>query len=521
MKLTEEQQAIIASTPPVGGSLLVTAFAGTGKTFTLQKYAEQRPSDRILYAAFNKAIQLEADRKMPANVMCRTTHSLAYRACGVPYQEAGLLRGYVPLWGVAKLLEVNIVLANFALQVVANFIASPDPTITSDHISQEIYEYYKGAETMPPFEEMAKVIWEDMKRMSPRSLPMIHDGYLKLYQLSGPVLDFDYILLDEAQDTTPCVWDIFENQKCRKVIVGDEHQAIYGWRGSTDALKLVGDAEHLYLTRSFRFGPEIAALASTLLRRFKGEVNHLRGTESIPTRVILGSKSGSRTMVCRGNMHIFRSAAAECEFGGKSLGFVGGDFLNYRFQSVLDAYYVFSEQSELVKDALIKSFGTFEDLAEFSKKARNNEIESACSLVEEYRSRVPKIYQDVKGRDVGAKFADLVFTTGHKAKGMEFPIVEIGSDFTAMIEAHRERPDLRIMNPHEINLLYVAITRATRELYLAPSIVSFIQTGALDEVPSANPLEGEQDEYATLRSAPESLGAYSGSPRRRSRDRLH
>lgn len=493
MRLTEEQQAIIAATPSAGESLLVTAFAGTGKTFTLQKYAEQRLSDRILYAAFNKAIQLEAERKMPPNVMCRTTHSLAYRACGVPYREAGLLRGYVPLWSVAKLLETNIVLANFALRVVANFVASPDPTITCDHIPQEVFEYYEGSEKMPPFVEMAEAIWEDMKKTSPRSLPMTHDGYLKLYQLSGPVLDFDYILLDEAQDTTPCVWNIIENQKCRKVIVGDEHQAIYGWRGSRDALKLVENAEHLYLTRSFRFGPEIAVLASMLLRRFKGEANPLRGTESIPTRVILGSNSGSRTMVCRGNMHIFRAAAAECEFGRKSLGFVGGDFLNYRFQSVLDAYYVFSEQSELAKDALIKSFATFEDLAEFGRKTRNNELEGACALVEEYRSRVPKIFQDVKSRDVGAKFADLVFTTGHKAKGMEFPVVEIGSDFVSMIEAHRERPDLKIMNSHEINLLYVAITRATQELYLAPSIKSFIQTGTLGE-------EGEKSRQGRART---------------------
>jgi len=487
MKLTEEQQAIISATPPPGGSLLVTAFAGTGKTFTLQKYAEERPADKILYAAFNKAIQLEAERKMPVNVTSRTTHSLAYRACAIPYQKAGLLRGYVPLWAVAKMLETNIVIANFALSVVGRFIASPDPVITEDHISGEIHEYYADAEYTPPFVEMARLIWDDMKSLKPRSLPMTHDGYLKLYQLSGPELRFDYILLDEAQDTTPAVWDIMVNQSCRKIVVGDPHQAIYGWRGAIDALDLVDGAENLYLSQSFRFGPEVAALASTMLRRFKGEKNELRGFEALDTKVMLGGRPDRRTMLCRGNIHIFRSAATECQYGKNNLGFVGGDFRNYRFQTVLDAYHVFNEEPDMAKDALIKSFDTFEELLEFAGKTKNNELEGACQLVEEYGARVPIIFQEVKARDVGAKFGALVFATGHKAKGMEFPVVEIASDFAARIEAHRERPDLQIMNAHEINLLYVAITRATEQLYLAPSIKDFIETGTIRNMPNTTP----------------------------------
>jgi len=479
MKNTDEQQAIINSTPSTGGSLLVTAFAGTGKTFTLQKYAEERPADKILYAAFNKAIQLEAERKMPMNVTSRTTHSLAYRACALPYQKAGLLRGYIPLWGVAKILETNIVIANFALSVVNNFIASPDPKITSAHIGQEIHDYYEQADHMPPFVEMARMIWDDMKSLGQRSLPMTHDGYLKLFQLSGPDLRFDYILLDEAQDTTPCVWDIMTNQSCRKIVVGDEHQAIYSWRGATDALKLVEDAEHLYLTQSFRFGPEIAALATTMLQRFRGEKNKLLGLESIPTKIHTGGRPEKRTMICRGNMQIFRSSATECQFGEKSLGFVGGDHRNYRFQTVLDAYHVFDDQPEMAKDALIKSFETFEDLLEFAGKTKNNELEGACQLVEEYGARIPIIFHEVKNRDVGAKFGDLAFATGHKAKGMEFPVVEIGSDFSARIEAHQKNPKEGIMNSHEMNLLYVAITRATEHLYLSPSIVDFIQHGTI------------------------------------------
>src|SRR5205085_1605438 len=74
--LTEEQERIVRC----GATrLAVQAGAGAAKTTTLCAYARARPAARILYLAFNKAIQLEAAAKMPANVTCRTTHSIAWR----------------------------------------------------------------------------------------------------------------------------------------------------------------------------------------------------------------------------------------------------------------------------------------------------------------------------------------------------------------------------------------------------------------------------------------------------------
>jgi superfamily I DNA/RNA helicase len=84
MRLTEEQQAVVGSS---ASCLRVNAFAGTGKTATLVAYAAARPSERLLYLAFNKAVQLEARNRFPPNVECRTAHSLAFRACGQDYQH--------------------------------------------------------------------------------------------------------------------------------------------------------------------------------------------------------------------------------------------------------------------------------------------------------------------------------------------------------------------------------------------------------------------------------------------------
>ena len=76
MEPTEEQRRIVASQ---ARGLVVEAGAGAAKTTTLGLYAGARQRTRILYLAFNKSIQLEAAARMPANVTCRTTHSIAWR----------------------------------------------------------------------------------------------------------------------------------------------------------------------------------------------------------------------------------------------------------------------------------------------------------------------------------------------------------------------------------------------------------------------------------------------------------
>src|SRR5207253_278644 len=52
--------------------------------------------------------------------------------------------------------------------------------------------------------ELATVIWTRMATPED-AVPLGHDGYLKLWSLSRPKLEYDFILLDEAQDTNEAV----------------------------------------------------------------------------------------------------------------------------------------------------------------------------------------------------------------------------------------------------------------------------------------------------------------------------
>lgn len=142
---------------------------------------------------------------------------------------------------------------------------------------------------------------------------MTHDGYLKLWQLSKPLLaSFDAIFVDEAQDCTPAIMNIVLSQPCGKIFVGDPHQQIYTFRGAVNALFTVPHTHVFYLTQSFRFGVEIAYVGATILdvcKRVRKKTlvggNHQSG--------IRGDAEGQVALLSRTNANVFDEAVRVTE----------------------------------------------------------------------------------------------------------------------------------------------------------------------------------------------------------------
>jgi hypothetical protein len=81
----EQQQAIDQFRK--GGSIKINAYAGTGKTSTLELLAHST-ARRGQYIAFNKDIVRDAKEKFPGSVNCSTTHGLAFRATPSGYKNS-------------------------------------------------------------------------------------------------------------------------------------------------------------------------------------------------------------------------------------------------------------------------------------------------------------------------------------------------------------------------------------------------------------------------------------------------
>ena len=127
--------------------------------------------------------------------------------------------------------------------------------------------------------ERARSLWSRMTDCEDPA-PLGHDGYLKFWSLGNPELPFDFIMLDEAQDTNPVALSVLRKQACQMVYVGDRHQQIYEWRGAINAMEEIETDSVSELTLSFRFGRAIAEAASRVLSRL-GEHHPLRGNDEI------------------------------------------------------------------------------------------------------------------------------------------------------------------------------------------------------------------------------------------------
>lgn len=475
LPLTDEQAAICSSKADV---VKVSAFAGTGKTTTLVALAEANPRQRILYLAFNKSIQAEAQRKFPANVTARTSHSIAFSAFGRRY--SGKLANDIRPFHVVPHLSSSLrdippaahnLYGARVIETIKNHLSSAGAEMSDENVSVgaspvEIKHFGRGTILAD-----ARRVWQSMCDPA-GDVPMLHDGYLKLFQTSGKPLPFDLILFDEAQDTNPVTQAIVEGQSARKVYVGDRHQAIYGFRGASNAMESIRAGEHHYLTGSFRFGPAVAAVANSILA-VKGEGVRLNGYGAASRLRRIGA-SEPHAFISRGNCALFRRAVAAVE-GGESFAFVG-DVKGYRFDQILDVHTLAS--GGVARDPFLRSFATVDDLAEYGEAVNDREILSCVKVAQKYTDRLPVLIEMIESGAVAPEQAQVVLTTAHKSKGLEFPSVRLAEDFMPLLDEDGKVFQAFGASPAEIedvNVQYVAATRAMRALQLNDSLSAYLQ----------------------------------------------
>ncbi|KAM6962054.1 F-box DNA helicase 1 [Tautogolabrus adspersus] len=519
MQLTGEQQHILSHDIQVDDVVKIVAFAGTGKTTTLVKYAEQRPHLRFLYVAFNKSVATEAQRRFPSNVDCKTVHSLAYNDVGKRYQYHQKLAFNLNTFALSSALPEGrggFVKAKVVAKTLNTFMASTDQTIDSSHVP--LYFINKvGRRTdvnpmeRPFFLEDAKMIWNKMKDHNERkkeAYHMTHDGYLKLWQLRDPKPKlsnrYDVIFIDEAQDCTPAIMDVLLSQRCGKVLVGDPHQQIYTFKGAVNALQVVNHTHIYYLTQSFRFGAEIAYVGATILKvckkvqkilvggKQKGGVCDETAEEAAAAiRQGVSQCPGKTAILSRCNVTVFNEAVRLLDTNRNCrIHFVGG-VQSIGLSRIMDiwqlnegdgqATHMPGYKPRFIKDPLIRAFAKkrdsgFQALKTYAQQTEDRELDAKLSIVEKYKSRIPELVERLQQcHEDYFNQADFILGTVHKAKGLEFDTVMVTDDFSKI---PCSRHNLHSYNDFsfdkcpddEWNLLYVAVTRAKTSLIITKNI---------------------------------------------------
>lgn len=459
-----------------GGNLAIEAGAGTGKTSTLVLLANSTPR-RGQYIAFNKAIVTEAQAKFPSSVTCSTAHSLAYRAVGSRYQHRlrnsrrmrsseiatrlgidGLRFDRAGVDGTPKIVKAER-LAGLAMEAITRFCQSADeqpmavhvPLITGLDAPGEYTHNNAVSRYLLPFVRKA---WADLMDEN-GSLPFKHDHYLKAWQLSGPRIQADYILFDEAQDANPVMVAIVAAQTHAQLVwVGDSQQQIYTFTGAVNALASVPADSRAFLTQSFRFGHEVAAVANELLDRLDADLR-VSGWERIRSTVTAVAQPDA--ILCRTNAAAVREVMTAQDAGARPHLVGGGDQV-VRFAKAA-AELMAGAQTDHPELACFSTWGEVETYVE--EDEQGGELKLLVTLVNDFG--VDAILRALDNM-VSERDADVTISTAHKAKGREWDTVQLGGDFPDQAQGE------------ELRLLYVAVTRARLELDI--TAVAALEGGA-------------------------------------------
>lgn len=514
MDLTDEQKAICDNN---SARVQINAFAGTGKTTTLLHYAKKNSHKSMLYLCYNKNIEVEAKRIFPSNVTVRTTHSLGYGAIGYKYKAK-----FTPSINAKSILSLcnlktnmpGYEMAKIILGTLKNFLSSADTIIKPKHAPYDDIHFaahaFKKNNNIDSFIEevsekasfMASKVWHKMCDKNCLDIGMTHDGYLKLFQLSNPVIRYNVLLLDEAQDATPSTLAaVMGAQVPQLIMVGDTHQAIYGFRGSVDAMRHRDDFEQFSLTSSFRFGKTIADAANMVLA-LKGETRRIKGEGGADALTNLQQNMpGTKAIIFRHNISFWREAlGCGADYGagvgsgvgsmGKNKIFIEGGILNYNYAKLMDIYRLYRKEKPI--DPLIARYDDYSDFKKTTENMQDTTLFGLCCLIEDTCKKSISglgLKMNVLEKSIVTEVCDanLILTNTHKAKGKEYAKVVIFEDFTNSPFNSKMKGDINIyghpesyeglldsVSPkmeEEASILYVAITRARQMLSLPKNYI--------------------------------------------------
>jgi F-box protein 18 (helicase) len=490
--LTPEQQLIINSNEHI----VINAVAGSGKTTTLIEYARTRPAtSRILYLAFNASVKTEAKLKFAQaglyNVKVETAHSLAYQyvVAGRNWQLQS--NGY-KTYDLAEILGIDMgdkhmdyMLAGHVLRYMDYWCNSAVAKVQDVDYAATVTDVKAHTFVKNYYDRILQFTREVLAKMNSGQIGITHDFYLKKFQLECPQLPYDYILFDEGQDASGAMLDVFLKQPAIKVIVGDVHQQIYGWRYAVNSLQQV-DFPAMVLSQSFRFNDEVALVANNILR-WKYELLGWQKPVKVIGFDVDTNVIDSKATLGRSNLALMGRAIDNWQNKTAEKVYFEGNINSYTFAdegaSLYDILNLQNGRRAGIRDKLVGSMQSMKDLTEYIEKTDDNSLRMLVDVVKKYGSDLPNLVKGLKDQHTEKKEeAEMIYSTVHRCKGMEYGEVCMLEDFMTEEKLRKTVAEMGGINikendksrmGEEVNLVYVAATRAKAKLHLPLNLNPF------------------------------------------------
>lgn len=400
--------------------------------------------------------------------------------------------------------------ALYVLRTLDRFMQSMDPHVRAE--AHTPWSMTQSTDLSPQtIAEAAQALWDmigSSQAPNGRRVPCPHDAYVKYLQLHPEACvrlfrEYNALLLDEAQDLSACQTSLLLGARghCGVIVVGDVHQKIYGFRGGSALAfhaRLYPPTATFHLTQSFRFGPEVATIATKILRLkapppWHNEREHGlwprprltgHGTDAVYLHGVPTAQPHTR--IYRTNALLAREMLwlASTLPRDASLYLKTSQTLTHRAMVDLlrDAHKLYHGQADAIPHGSpLRDFAAWKELEEHveAEEGGDGKLGVVLSLAEAIAA--PDFLERLRGLEqqfvADEREAFVILTTVHQAKGLEWDRVLVADDFSPTMQARALslRPQVAQLGAQdELNHMYVALTRARQELILPPCVLQWL-----------------------------------------------
>ena len=480
---TEQQQAIYDCVANRRKNIAVNALAGSGKTTTAVKAARHvSPGKSVGFTAFNKHIASELQERLGESAHAGTIHSLGKRILTTNnilheidaqkysklhkstfpncYDHRGkLLQEFQGINRLVDIFRSGLVSIEGTpearrkhLKKLADLQGWEFPTSNSvwEEMAAQAFHLVKTG-----LDQMGTIDFSDMI-----SAP----NYLGL---ARPV--YDFLIADEAQDFNKAQQELICKVGERVMFVGDPHQSIMLFAGadaaSFNTLRRELNATELPLSICWRCPSSHLDLARILVPTIQDRPGCIQGEfeETVDTAIIRMCQPGEM-VICRNNAPLLSLAYALISNGvptmirGRNIGQGLADIIRkLRPSTIID----------LVKKLKLYRDSNYQKLVE--REASEASIQShldSCDCIEILCRSHDNVFEMLE--NIEKLFAEsddeekVILSSIHRAKGSETDTVYILHPHLLGRKGVNSEATIQ-----EVNLAYVALTRAKRRLVLA------------------------------------------------------
>lgn len=490
-----------------------------------------KKADNLYVSSIANEESLTKELKMSLMINASTYHSLLLKSSKEIIENLNYLPDYSKSRFYKK--DISFILDNLSINCHKDVIKKFYNGIEKYHLSPLSYgdfiKKWNLSENSEPFSfseaKLLKIVIEEIyKEMSKQTITMPHSFYYKaVYEKAKNDNEFlmnifkdekgipyEFILVDEAQDSDEIIYNLIKKSGIKTIFVGDPFQNIYKFRGTYNVFNDLKKEENKNFTlfydlnESFRYGKSIANLTSNIPKI----LNYKEFTESVGTKGLGGddcvnpkplnihniekyltntikennnAKKSKReimssiAIITRSNKRAFEiyTELKKNEFISNEIKIESGlktnikEFINKGIDAISDDGF---------KEIICNKLG--KDTASLDEMLENKEIVELLAN-SEYSFLIKM--QDKNARNaILAKqtgYETLTIVTVHASKGLEYTNVILADDFIKndndkdifmMDESHeevslRKEQDFNI-EEEEVNIIYTGATRAKKTL---------------------------------------------------------